>query len=558
MFAYTILLCASTIFLVGAGPVRRALSVHDTRDAVPHGYTALRVPPDDTMVPLRIALTPKDMPGLTKVLYDVSTPGSSNYGNFLTLEEIKGYSTPAESTTSAVLKWLADNDINATPSGAFSDWLSIVVPLSKANTLLNARFTEFFHEPSGTTAIRTMQYSIPNDLRDHIELVHPTTSFVAPLSRSAKFTAHSRRALPADPSCNSQVTPTCLQELYGIPATPATQSSLNQLAVSGFIDQFAQTADLSSFLTVLRPDIDPNTVFSLQTIDDGENPQGSDEAGIEADLDTQYTVGIATGVPVIFISVGLNNPDGVSGFIDIADTLVGQDSPPQVLSTSYSFDEPDLGSLLATRMCNAYVPFGARGISTLFASGDGGVSGSQAQSCTTFIPTFPSTCPFVTSVGGTAGINEVTATFSGGGFSQFFPQPDYQNNSVPAYLSSIGTLNAGRFTASGRGFPDIAAQAENVEIVWAGEFGTVDGTSCSTPIFASIIALINDQLIGQNKSALGFLNPFIYANPGIWNDITSGNNPGCRTQGFPASLGWDAVTGLGTPDFARLLAAVGL
>lgn len=66
------------------------------------------------------------------------------------------------------------------------------------------------------------------------------------------------------------------------------------------------------------------------------------------DLDTQYTIGIATGVPTVFISVGDNNPDGVNGFLDIINNLLGQSAPPQVLTTSYGFDEPDLPTSVAT------------------------------------------------------------------------------------------------------------------------------------------------------------------------------------------------------------------
>ncbi|KAI0085907.1 peptidase S8/S53 domain-containing protein, partial [Irpex rosettiformis] len=84
------------------------------------------------------------------------------------------------------------------------------------------------------------------------------------------------------------------------------------------------------------------------------------------------------------------------------------------------------------------------------------------------------------------------------------------------------------------------------------------GTSCSSPIFASVISLINDQLIAAGKSPLGFLNPFLYANPSAFNDVTSGSNPGCNTNGFKATSGWDPVTGLGTPNFAGLKAAAGL
>ena len=166
----------------------------------------------------------------------------------------------------------------------------------------------------------------------------------------------------------------------------------------------------------------------------------------------------------------------------------------------------------------------------------------------------------LTSVGATTGITETAASFSSGGFSNIFARPSYQSSVVSSYLTALGSTNSGKFNTSGRAFPDVSAQGENVEIVVSGSFGTVAGTSCSSPIFASVIALLNDQLIAAGKSPLGFLNPFLYSTAGkaALNDVTSGSNPGCSTNGFPAKAGWDPVTGLGTPDFTKLLSAIGL
>lgn len=170
----------------------------------------------------------------------------------------------------------------------------------------------------------------------------------------------------------------------------------------------------------------------------------------------------------------------------------------------------------------------------LFASGDGGVSGihpPRGGSCPSnkFIPTFPSGCPFVTSVGGTTGTSpETGAALSGGGFSNIFSQPSYQSSAVSSYLSALGSTNQGRFNPKGRAFPDIAAQAHNLQVVVNGQVMPVDGTSCSSPIFASVIALLNDKLIAAGKSPLGFLNPFIYSEEGqaALNDIATGEYNG--------------------------------
>ena len=151
----------------------------------------------------------------------------------------------------------------------------------------------------------------------------------------------------------------------------------------------------------------------------------------------------------------------------------------------------------------------------------------------------------MTSVGATtlSSGSETAADFSSGGFSNYFSTPDYQSDAVSAYLSELGDTNSGLYNASGRAFPDVSAIGEDVLIVVAGSESLVAGTSCSSPIFASIISLINDRLISAGKEPLGFLNPLLYSTASAaLNDITSGSNPGCGTQGFPAAAGWDPVS----------------
>lgn len=102
---------------------------------------------------------------------------------------------------------------------------------------------------------------------------------------------------------------------------------------------------------------------------------------------------------------------------------------------------------------------------------------------------------------------------------------------------------ASKYNQTGAGFPDISAQAENFVIVIDGFSEGVSGTSCSSPTVAGIFALLNDIRYQAGKAPLGWLNPLLYQNPTAFNDITSGSNPGCGTNGFPAAPGWDPVTG---------------
>lgn len=87
-----------------------------------------------------------------------------------------------------------------------------------------------------------------------------------------------------------------------------------------------------------------------------------------------------------------------------------------------------------------------------------------------------------------------------------------------------------------------------------GNFSLVYGTSASSPTTGSILTLINQARYDVGKSSIGFINPTIYAHPYVLNDITQGGNQGCGTAGFESAPGWDPVTGLGTPNYPKMLA----
>ncbi|TFY81640.1 hypothetical protein EWM64_g2369 [Hericium alpestre] len=260
---------------------------------------------------------------------------------------------------------------------------------------------------------------------------------------------------------------------------------------------------------MFRSDIPANTTFEVQLTAGGQNPQAPSQASLESDLDVQQTIGIATGIPTTFISVGSEGLLDPVGFLNAVDLLLNETSPPQVLSVSYGTDELGIDNATARAVCNGFAQLGARGVSVIFASGDGGISGGHPDSsCTssdTFRPVFPATCPYVTAVGATTSTPETAWPSSSGGFSTLFPAPQYQlaSPALAAYLSSLNGTYAGRFNASGRAFPDIAAIGDWVPTVWSGQVVENKGTSASAPIFAGVLGLVNAQLRVQGKAADG-------------------------------------------------------
>ncbi|KAF8177575.1 peptidase S8/S53 domain-containing protein [Mycena galopus ATCC 62051] len=98
---------------------------------------------------------------------------------------------------------------------------------------------------------------------------------------------------------------------------------------------------------------------------------------------------------------------------------------------------------------------------------------------------------------------EVGTNFTGGGFSNYFSAPSYQTAAISGFIDNLPSDFTGTFNASGRGYPDVALQGLNFQIRVNGGVGPISGTSCSSPTFAGVIALINDRLVAAGKPVLG-------------------------------------------------------
>jgi tripeptidyl-peptidase-1 len=267
---------------------------------------------------------------------------------------------------------------------------------------------------------------------------------------------------------------------------------------------------------------------------------------------------MATGPGVNMTVYNINTPSSIyTDFLEWVWDIGNDTMPPWVHSVSYGAYGGKYPSDPVHQLDNEYMKLGLRGITILFASGDNGVGCSL--NCQKFEPDFPSS-PYVTMVGSTqldtSSTTETGASFSAGGFSNTWDMPDWQQAAVEAYLDSSVTLPASHFyNASGRGYPDLSSLGVNVQIVQNGKVVAVDGTSCSSPIVAGLISMLNEIRLNAMKPTLGFVNPLLYqwaaSNPTSFNDITSGSNPQGCCPGFSAYAGWDPVTGLGSPNFAE-------
>ncbi|KAI9453203.1 subtilisin-like protein [Lactarius psammicola] len=546
--------------------------------AVPENWENLGHPAHGTTIDLHLALKSQNENALIDALYKVSDPKSLKYGAHLSKEQVAEIVAPHPDTLELVNSWLRHHGVHSSSVSTTlgGNWLTVTgVSVRQANVILGASYQLYRHVEVNATVLRTMNYSLPEALHEHVQTVVPTTYFGSPQTGGKR--PHMRPGAAAVARGNAglgelvralssrneyYITPTFLRRLYNIEGYVPVATDKNALGIAGYLGEFPSPQDLTAFMRVYRTD-GSDATFTVEQINGGPYSPDPSQAGMEANLDIQYTEAITYPTPHVYYSTGIGTIPGVvvDPYLSWFAHVLNQERIPQTILTSYGNLEHNVPPDYAKRLCDLFALLGARGVSALFASGDRAVGGgnclvtdSSGRVRVQFIPEFPASCPWVTTVGGTSGVRpEIGAAFSGGGFSNYFGRPDYQVDVVPTFLKNLGDRHNGLYNPLGRGYPDVSAQAFGFIIARNGQPEYVGGTSASTPVVASIFSLLNDFLLSRGKSPLGFLNPGLYGGglPGF-NDITSGSNPGCGTDGFPAILGWDPVTGLGTPDFRKL------
>ncbi|KAF7300073.1 Family S53 protease-like protein [Mycena kentingensis (nom. inval.)] len=547
------------LFPLAAAIPASKFALHESRPSAPEGFVSRGIAPPSEDITLRFALTPKDIVGLEDKLLSISTPGSPDFRKWLSAAEVKSFTQPSSETTAAFSAFAASNNLAFTSSES-GEWASITLPVAQANALFAADFQFFALESSSAeeletsteTITRTLSISLPAELVGHVDVIHPSTQFIAqPRLQPPPEIFRRKLRKRVDASCDTTttegvITPKCLQDLYGIPAAPATHSAgKNRIVVTGFEEQWMQETDLtaSTAFVLVRPDIPASAGFTLLTTANGTNPQGPGLARGESTLDVEYTVGVATGIESIFLSVG--GEFNETALLDAITFLEAMDDEelPTVMSNSYGTGEEFFGKTLATAASTA-------------ASSD--AHPAPAPSPASSPPAAPGSPP-----SGAPPASLPTSTHSTSPAAPSppsFPPPSYQSPHVAAFLATVPTSLDGLFPRTGRAHPDVSAQAWAYRIVQDGQPDTIGGTSAATPAVASIIALINDALLARGKPVLGFLNPWMYTNADAFDDVTVGHNAGfwCDpgvTPAFDAVEGWDALTGLGTPQYERMLAA---
>ena len=319
-------------------------TAHERLAALPNGWDHIATPDDSITIILQIGLQEQNIDQLEPMLFAISTPGNPKYGDFMEADAVNALLKPSGDSEKAVLDWLRQAGITR----IYSDgtWVNFATTIATAKKLLNTQFNYYTSE--GITKLRTTEYSVPESLRKHIDLISPTTFFGKTKIHAPMTGGIAPRQV--DASCDTLITPQCLKQLYNINYTPDPKSG-SRIAFGSFVKQSVRTADLRKFQKKYKL---PRQGFSVELINGGTNNQAKSAHHGEANLDVEYIVGVSQPLPVISYITGESlpfkpnldestaaySPD--EPYVDYFQYLLSKENKdlPQVISHSYGDDEP--------------------------------------------------------------------------------------------------------------------------------------------------------------------------------------------------------------------------
>ncbi|KAM3459880.1 hypothetical protein NHJ6243_006416 [Beauveria neobassiana] len=450
--------------------------------------------PDDTQIPVRIALKQSNLDKGMDYLLTVSDPESPRYGQHFTKQQVIDLFAPADSTVDAVKKWLVGSGIPASviTTSNSKGFLDFVTTAGELNKLLQGNYKIFNHVNGKSSQIMSENYTIPGAVSSHIDFIAPALGLPSKTSKSRRsapvpspvkptpLPQEIVRELTAAPNdtnrCADYVTPKCIKAMYSIPDGKLSNPS-NRLGLFESDDELFQQGDLSTFFALFAAYIPATFTPKVDLINFGNSKPNAANAEGEAalDFDVSYpviypqnielfqakgnfnyfkrTFGIFNqfldGVDGSYCTFSSHNYTGDDPSIDgPQSTQCGTFKPTNVISFSYGWDEEDYPAGYLERQCDEFMKLGLQGTTLVFSSGDSGVVGKEGclgKNQDIFSPAVGAACPFVTTVGSTqlasgqqvGSAEQVTTSFSpGGGFSNIWDTPTYQQSAVSSFFAN--------------------------------------------------------------------------------------------------------------------------
>ena len=469
-------------------------------------------------------------PILVTVVLRPSSPVASNFtgGPGISHEEYRSRHATSQSVIDQVTKFAAEHGLSVDSTDAGAHVVKLRGTYDQAVAAFQPDEIGTYQSGGQSFVGRSGHLYLPDALTPHV---------VAVMGLDQRPVAHPHFRLAEQ--ANISYTPQQVASAYQFPTgLDGTGQTIGLIELGGGYND----SDISGYFS--SAGVNRTGTLVSVPVDGSDNAPDGDPNGadgeVQLDIEVAGVVAPGANIAVYF------GPNQGSGFHDAISAAVNdQTNSPSVISISWggpesSYAQQDLDAINQTLQQAATL-----GITVCIASGDNGSTDGATDGANHV--DFPASSPYALACGGTTLPQGGTETAwndganggaSGGGFSASFAAPTWQ------------TGVAG-FSGTKRGVPDVAGDADpatGYSISIDGQNAVIGGTSAVAPLWAGLIALVN-QSVGKKT---GFANPTLYANPGAFTDITSGNN-----GGYQAGPGWDPVTGLGSPIGTQVLAALG-
>jgi kumamolisin len=517
-----------------------------------------------TVISISIGLPMRNAAALDSFLQQVNDPTSPGYHQFMTQAQVNASFNPTVRQESQVVQWLQSNGLTVTATYPNHLLVDAQGTVGQIENLLHTTINNYQGKVHGKDSQffapavdPTVDASVADDVQsitglDDVPRFHIATN----------GTAHGAAPYYPQDFANAYD----VNSLWNTGATGSGQ----HIGITLWTVPPSDTT-LSHFGTVTGASVATTANGRLQVIKvDGGTTAALSPDGGEAGMDIEYTGGMAPGATIDYYeaptdSSGNPTDQGLEDALNLAGT--DSNNNRQITNSWGGCEATSTSDPFISATNNIFQSNSATGHNYFFSSGDNG------SWCTTNPqPDYPTSSPYVTSVGGTKFNANVGSTWpgeaawaysatgnngnpegSGGGYSKIFSRPSWQTGS--------GLAANGK-----RGYPDISADADpntGAEVCYGASSACaqIGGTSLASPLWAGLLADINAYLAAQSKPSAGAIDATLYSlangapTYAPFHDVTSGTN-----GSYGATAAWDAVTGWGTPDvwnLARDLAGSG-
>eukprot|EP01006_Ploeotia_vitrea_P041564 TRINITY_DN66548_c2_g2_i1.p1 TRINITY_DN66548_c2_g2~~TRINITY_DN66548_c2_g2_i1.p1 ORF type:complete len:563 (-),score=104.13 TRINITY_DN66548_c2_g2_i1:836-2500(-) len=518
----------------------------------PKPWVEVNAPVDLTLsYDLHVALTRSNVTALKNLWDTLTEPSSKRFAQWLSQKELTELIAAPEANIRTVEHWLRTLGIKNFRLDVNRDYIHLTASGDQVQKILGQELRSFQNEKTHQILVRAIgPIRVPKSVAACVDTIVGVGGF------PVQHYHHKSTRKPGSPDA-IEVTPEVLIQRYNV-TTVQKANAKNRKAVAEFQGQYISQTDVCKFFS----DYSLNGTCTISHYYGSKNIQN--DPGVESTLDVDYIDGLADETPLdYYLASGM---DFCSDLLTWTSDISNAALPGWVHSVSYGEQrhkrvcaEADMN-----RLDQDFMKLNTRGISFIIASGDSG-SGWWARDGWNddyLCPSWPSSSEYCTAVGstyfyeGNRDVEQATTQFgSGGGFSFWHTRPSFQDAAVTEYLKKAKHAK-GKWNQNGRATPDVSAMGEEFTIVIrGGKEPGIGGTSASTPTFAGIITRLNDKRLNAGKTTLGgALNKLIYSNPQMFYDVTIGSDRiGLnREHGWDTAVGWDPVTGMGTPNYAAM------